>query len=141
MVICDLLSICFTVAFLLELIFSVWMERLNNRYSGRVGNQVPASFRGFISGQKLAEANAYQLDKSRLFIASKIVTNLTLLIIILAGLLPNADAYSINPEIHYIWAGLIFFVGIGILFFVLELPFDYYDTFVFEENTVSTRLI
>ena len=45
-----------------------------------------------------------------------------------------ADSYSINPEIHYIWAGLIFFVSVGTSLFILELPFDYYETFIIEEK-------
>ncbi len=59
---------------------------------------------------------------------------LTLLVTILTGLLPMADSYSVNPEIHYIWAGLIFFVSVGIVLFIMELPFDYYDTFIIEEK-------
>ncbi len=110
------------------------MELLNNRRLQRAGNQVPASFSGFIDSQTLVQANAYQLEKSRLSIGSKTTVNLTLLVIILAGLLPIADKCSINPEIHPVWAGLIFFVAVGLLFFVLELPFDYYNTFVIEEK-------
>jgi STE24 endopeptidase len=130
----NLFSICFTAIYLFELAFCVWIERLNNGRLQRAGNQVPASFRGFINSQTLAQANAYQLEKSRLSIGSKITVNLTLLAIILAGLLPVADKYSIDPEIHYIWAGLVFFVALGLLFFLLGLPFDYYDTFVIEEE-------
>jgi len=116
------------------LAFCIWMERLNNGHLRRSGNEVPPSFREFINAQTLAETNAYQLEKSRLIVIRKSIVNLTLLVVILTGLLPVADSYSVNAKIHYIWAGLVFFAGVGVLFFFLELPFDHYETFVIEER-------
>jgi len=130
----NLLSVCFTAVYLLELVFFLWMEWLNNRHLERAANEVPARFREFIDEETLVRINAYSVDKSRFSALRKTAIGLTLLVIILTGLLPIADSYSISPEIHYIWAGLIFFVSVGILFFILELPFDYYVTFIIEER-------
>jgi STE24 endopeptidase len=130
----NLLSVCFTAVYLLELVFFLWMEWLNNRHLERAANEVPARFREFIDEETLVRINAYSVDKSRFSALRKTAIGLTLLVIILTGILPMADSYSINPEIHYIWAGLIFFVSVSILFFILELPFDYYDTFIIEEK-------
>jgi STE24 endopeptidase len=130
----NLLSICFTAVYLLELVFCLWTEWLNNRHLERAANEVPAPFREFIDEETLARINAYSVDKSRFSGLRKTSMDLTLLVVILTGLLPMADSYSVNPEIHYIWAGLIFFVSVGVLLFITELPFDYYETFIIEEK-------
>jgi hypothetical protein len=89
------------------------MEWLNNRHLERAANEVPAPFREFIDEETLARINAYSIDKSRFSSLRKTTMDLTLLVVILTGLLPMADSHSVNPEIHYIWAGLIFFVSVG----------------------------
>ena len=95
----NLLSICFTAVYLLELVFCLWMEWLNNRHLERAANEVPAPFREFIGEETLARINAYSVDKSRFSGLRKTTMDLTLLVIILTGLLPMADSYSVNPEI------------------------------------------
>lgn len=128
------LSLIFVAVYLFQLLFSLWLERLNRDHLQRAASEVPAPFRGFIDQETLARINAYSVDKSRFSDLRKTTMDLTLLMIILTGLLPMADSYSVNPEIHYIWAGLIFFVSVGVLLFIMELPFDYYETFIIEEK-------
>ena len=128
------LSLIFVAVYLFQLLFSLWLERLNRDHLRRGANEVPAPFREFIDEETLARINAYSVDKSRFSDLRKITTDLALLVVILTGVLPVADRYSFSPEAHYIWAGLIFFVSVGVLFFIFELPFDYYETFVIEEK-------
>jgi STE24 endopeptidase len=128
------LSLIFVAVYLCQFLFSLWLERLNRDHLQRAGTEVPSGFREFIDEETLFRSRAYSVERSRFSDLQKITTDLILLVIILTGLLAVADSYSVDPEIHYIWAGLVFFVGVGLLFFVLELPFDYYDTFVIEEK-------
>ncbi|MGB6064468.1 MAG: M48 family metallopeptidase [Desulfomonilaceae bacterium] len=128
------LSLIFVAAYLFQFLFSLWLERLNRNHLQQSGNEVPAPFKEFVDADTLARINAYSIDKSRLVEIRKITVDFTLLGIVLAGLLPIADSYSLNREVHYIWAGLVFFISVGVLFFVLGLPFDYYNTFVIEEK-------
>jgi len=128
------LSLIFVAVYLFQFLFSLWLERLNRDHLQHSANEVPTPFRGFIDQETLARINAYSVDKSRFSSLRKTTMDLTLLVIIITALLPMADSYSVNPEIHYIWAGLIFFVSVGIVLFIMELPFDYYDTFIIEEK-------
>ena len=128
------LSLIFTAVYLFQFVFSLWLERLNRDHMRSAGKQAPAPFREFIDEATLARINEYSADKSRFSDLRKTVTDLALLIVILTGTLSAVDSYSFNPQVHYIWAGLIFFVSVGILFFIFELPFDYYETFVIEEK-------
>ncbi len=128
------LSLIFVAVYLSQFLFSLWLERLNRNHLQRSGNEVPRPFEEVVDADTLARINAYSVDKSRLFEIRKITVDLTLLAIILTGVLPIADSYSLNPQFHYIWAGLVFFIAVGVLLFMLELPFDYYNTFVIEEK-------
>ncbi|MGO9570825.1 MAG: M48 family metallopeptidase [Desulfomonilaceae bacterium] len=128
------LSLIFVVVYLFQFLFSLWLERLNRDHLQRSGNQVPTRFREFIDKETLARINTYSVVKSRLSDLRKAAMDIALLVIILTGILPMGDSYSVNPEVHYIWAGLIFFVSVGVLLFIIELPFEYYDTFIIEEK-------
>jgi STE24 endopeptidase len=128
------LSLIFVSVYLFQFLFSLWLERLNRDHLQRAAGEVPAPFREFIDEATLARSNAYSVDRSHLSDLRKTTMGLTLLVIILMGLLPIEDSYSVNPENHYIWAGLVFFVSVGIVLFIMELPFDYYDTFIIEEK-------
>jgi STE24 endopeptidase len=128
------LSLIFVGVYLFQLIFSIWLERVNRDHLQRAGNKAPMQFREFIDEETLTRINAYSLKKSHFSDLRKTTIDLVLLAIILSSLLPIADSHSIDPKLHYIWAGLVFFVSVDVLFIVLELPFDYYATFVIEQK-------
>lgn len=128
----NLLSSGFVAIYLAQLAFVVYMELLNRQHAKKMGDAVPDPMRDFIDEEKLAAINAYSLDNSSLFLIRKIVTDLVLLAFILTGFLQWINGLFFS--LHYIAAGLGFFLLVGAIFFVLELPFDYYDTFVLEEK-------
>ncbi len=128
----NLLSFGFVAIYLVQLAFVVYMELLNRRHVKKAGDAVPDSMRDFIDEDKLAAINAYSLENSSLFLVRKIVTDLVLLALILTGSLQWINGFF--SALHYMAAGLAFFLLVGAIFFVLELPFDYYEAFVLEEK-------
>ena len=80
-----LFSVSFLVLYLTQLIFSVWMNRLNQAYIRHKGNQVPRAFRGLIDADKLAQINAYSLDNLQSSTVRKTVGDAVLLLLILSG--------------------------------------------------------
>jgi STE24 endopeptidase len=128
----NLLSFGFVAIYVVQLAFVVYMELLNRRHVKRIGSAVPDSMRDFIDEEKLAAINAYSLGNSSLFLVRKIGSDLLLLGFILTGFLQWVNGSF--SALHYIAAGLAFFLLVGAIFFLLELPFDYYDTFVLEEK-------
>jgi STE24 endopeptidase len=139
-----LFSVSFLVLYLTQLIFSVWMNRLNQAYIRHKGNQVPRAFRGLIDADKLAQINAYSLDNLQSSTVRKTVGDAVLLLLILSGLLSYAEGWLAGFGFPYLVTGILFFAGLATIFFFLGLPFDYHHTFVIEEKygfNRSTRLL
>jgi STE24 endopeptidase len=124
----------FVAIYVLQLIFFVWMERLNRLYRRQAGNEVPDSFEGFIDEEKLARINEYSAENSRAHVIQKVVLDALLLGLILTGFIKSFDFLDVSLGGGIVLSGLAFFAAVGALFFVLELPFSYYDTFVIEEK-------
>jgi STE24 endopeptidase len=131
---CNVVSVVFVAIYLLQLVFSVWMERLNRIQRQRQGNDPPEPFQGFIDREKLARINDYSTENSRVFVIQKVFLDTTLLVLIVGGFLTSFDFLSVSSDGSFVAAGLAFFVLLGAVFFILELPFSYYDTFVIEEK-------
>lgn len=140
----NLLLICFLAVFLLQTCFELCLDQLNLRYLAQKGNHVPHSFQGFVDEAKLSKMNAYTFHKSRVGTVGSLTADFVLLIVILSGFMPALASFLRHASVPYMVAGLLFFLVPGLILYVLELPFDYYDTFVIEEKfgfNRSTRKI
>lgn len=126
--------IAFLLVYLSQSAFSLWMDKLNIDHLKREGNRVPPSFENFIDASKLERIMKYTLDKNHLGIMSGIVSETLLLVILLSGFLPFLEDLFTERSLHTIPAGLLFFLIIGMISTLFELPFDYYHTFVIEEK-------
>jgi STE24 endopeptidase len=130
----DLILTCFVIVYLLQSAFCIWLELLNRRRLARQGGEVPEPMEGYVDRDKLDRINAYAAEKSRVFVVEKITGDIVLLGIIFCGPLHYlADSFSVLG-LPFVWAGVIFFLTLGLVFFLLELPFDYYYTFSVEER-------
>lgn len=130
----NLVSGAFLAVYLSQLLFFLWLERLNRNHLQRFGKHVPELFAGMIEESDLARINAYSLDRSRLFQAQKIIIDFVLLVLIVSGFFPVLDRFCSDAGASYLWAGWIFFLVIGAIVFALDLPFEYFETFVIEEK-------
>src|SRR5208283_5563924 len=112
--------------------FNIWVERINLIHSLRRADKAPAGFEEFIDESKLARASEYARAKTHVGILDEIVSDVTLLMILLSGLLPLILRWSDKLGLSLIAAGLLFFFVPGLIQFLVELPFSYYNTFVVE---------
>jgi STE24 endopeptidase len=128
------ISAVFVAVYLFQLVFSLWLDRLNRKYLAAAGREVPKTFEGFIDQESLSRISDYTIDRSRLFQIRKVVTDILLLGFILLGFFVILDDYGARSVSGYVWSGVIFFMAFGFIFFVLDLPFDYNETFVIEEK-------
>ena len=134
MVTVNYISVAFVAVYLAELAFFLWMERLNRRHLAEVGDNLPPCFEGVIDRDTLARTNAYTVTRSRLATAHKTVSDLILLALILSGAVVGLDGFSAHLGPGDPWSGLVFFLILAAIFWVLDLPWDYYSTFVVEER-------
>ncbi len=130
----NLLLVGFLTVYFLQLIFSLWLEKVNRRHLERQGNHVPKPFEGFIDGQKLFRIVAYTLENSRFASFQQIISDLIFLVILLSGFLPFLDELTRRWGFPFILSGLFFWLVPGFISSVFDLPFDYYHSFVIEEK-------
>ena len=128
------LLFCFLFLYVGQSAFNVCVERLNLIHSLRRADKAPAGFEEFIDESKLARASEYARAKTRVGILDEIVSDVTLLMILLSGLLPLIVRWSDKLGLSLIAAGLLFFFVPGLIQFLVELPFSYYNTFVVEQE-------
>jgi STE24 endopeptidase len=124
----------FLFVYILQTVFSLWLEYLNRNYLKEKGRSVPLVFEGFIDQQKLDRSRDYTLENSRFSVGQELFGEIILLIILLSGFLPFLDRLASGWRLPFVLAGLFFFLVPGIISYVLDLPFDYYNTFVLEEK-------
>lgn len=124
----------FVLVYVAHLAVFVWMEALNRGYVRQCGDRVPEGFQGFVDAERFQRSNAYALENSTLSILHKIVTSAVMLGLILSGGLSAIDRWVAGLGMGYVSSGLAFFLLLGAFFYVLELPWDYYHTFVLEER-------
>ncbi len=128
------LLFCFLFLYVGQSAFNIWVERLNLIHSQRRADKAPAGFEGFIDGSKLARTTQYVRAKTRVGVLEEIVSDVTLLVILLSGFLPLLVRWPDRLGLSLIAAGVLFFFVPGLIHFLVELPFSYYNTFVVEQE-------
>lgn len=128
------LLLIFLAFYFLQVASSLWLEKLNLDHLKRRGNQVPPSFEGFIDESKLSQITAYSIAKSRPGFIHEILTESILLAMILFGFFTGLQQYLLDHRFSYFTCALLFFLAPGLVFYVVDLPFEYHQTFVVEEK-------
>lgn len=124
----------FLAVYLAQTALQQRLESLNRRFSRQQGNAVPASFEGFIDRARLEQISAYTDSRSLLRTLRSLTCDGLLLAIVLSGFLPALERLLEARHIPLLLAGLLFFLVPGLIQAVVELPFDYYQTFIIEER-------
>jgi len=129
-----LIFYAFVFVFIVQLVVALWLEYLNTAQLKKYGDLIPAPFDGYVASEKLSKIQVYSIDNSQFFAISKIATDMLVLALIVTGGLSLFDLYHDRAAETYITAGLVYFFASGLFFYITELPFDYYHTFVLEEK-------
>ncbi len=124
----------FIFVYLLQAVTSFFLEFLNRAHIRAEGHKVPAPFKEILDQSKLEAMKAYTLENSTFSIVRKLIVDSAVLMIIGSGIINHFDVLSSRAAGGFVWSGLAFFYSIGAFLFILELPFDYYHTFVIEQK-------
>ena len=130
----NVVSFSFIAVYLMQLGFCLWMEGLNRGHVRQCGDRVPDGFQDFVDAERFQRSNAYTLENSLVAVVHKTVMSLVLLALVLSGALTGLDRWLSSLGLGYVGSGLVFFLSLAVVFFILDLPWDYYHTFVLEER-------
>ncbi len=130
----NLLFGSFVGLYLLQLVLTIEMERLNRDHQQKQGVRVPEGFEDFLDEQKMKQTIAYSGERSRFGSIHLAFFELFFLGLILCGFFPFLDNLLTRPSWNLVFTGLLFFIIPGFLNALLDLPFDYYQAFVLEEK-------
>jgi STE24 endopeptidase len=115
-------------------LLDLWLERLNQGSVRANLHAVPGEFAGYVDAGLMTRSASYSLARSRVGMIAEVVSQAALLGLILSGVLGALEMRLSAWGLHGIWSGLAFFLVPGVLFYLLRLPFSYYQTFVLEEK-------
>jgi STE24 endopeptidase len=140
----------FLFFFFLEFIVEFVLNELNLRYVRRRADEgaLPEYFRDRISPEEYRRSVEYTLAKGRFQRWSSVYHAAVVLAILFSGALPALDHWSRELGAAFPPAfkapGILFCLGVGLLFSLLSLPTGLYATFVLEErfgfNKTSLKL-
>ena len=128
----------FTVIFLLALVSAVsirvWLATRHIRYVHTHRNSVPENFSSQISLDAHQKAADYTCAKTRLNYANICLDTVLLLILTLGGGLNALNSFWSNWFSAPLLQGMIFILGTVLLMGLVEIPINYYRTFVIEKK-------
>ena len=130
----NILFSSFVGLYLLQLVLTLEMERLNRDHQQKQGVRVPEGFEDFLDEQKMKQTIAYSGERSRFGSIHLAFFELFFLGLILCGFFPFLDNLLTRLSWNLVFTGLLFFIIPGFLNALLDLPFDYYQAFVLEEK-------
>ena len=117
---------------------------LNLGHLKRHGRKVPDEFAGVVDADTLRKAAEYTVARDRLGMVEGLAGNLFVLVFFFGGLLPLYDGWISGGGGNFFLSGWIFFAGLFLLQYLLDVPFSLYRTFVIENrfgfNTMTVRL-
>lgn len=124
--------LAYIAIYLFTLALNLTTDRINLKYLGKYGKKVPDAFEDMIDEKELQKINRYTIDNIRFKLVQTGFAKFFFLFIILSGILPWLSESL--AQTHFLPAGLIFFAFLGLISSVVDLPFDYYHSFVIEDR-------
>ncbi len=132
------------IVYLLVLAAEYWLEALNIRHLKRHGDKVPPEFAGAVDQQVLRRTTAYTLERNRLGLVESLLDNGLLVLFLFGGLVPVYDRWIGSLTGSFVFAGLLYVLGLQLVKGAFGIPFSLYRNFRVENrygfNTLTLRL-
>lgn len=120
------------LAFLVfEFIFSKILGYLNAK---SWKEELPIEVNDLYDKEKFEKAKNYANENGKIGLISGLISFCLFLLALLFGWFGVLDQWIHSISTHYIFSSLLFFGVLGLISFVINLPFSYYSTFVIEEK-------
>lgn len=120
------------IAFIIiEFVVERWVSKLN---AGCFGKPIPDVLSGVFDADKYAKQQSYSLTNYRFGVLTASFSVVVSLVALFFGLYGWLDTYLRVWIAQEVWLCLAFFGVIMLVNTILDIPFDYYRTFVIEEK-------
>lgn len=120
------------IAFIIvEFVIERWVSKLN---AGWFGKPIPDVLSGVFDADKYAKQQSYSLTNYRFGVLTVSFSVVVSLVALFFGLYGWLDTYLRVWIAQEVWLCLAFFGVIMLVNTILDIPFDYYRTFVIEEK-------
>lgn len=120
------------IAFIIiEFVIERWVSKLN---AGWFGKPIPDVLTGVFDADKYAKQQSYSLTNYRFGVLTSSFSVVVSLVALFFGLYGWLDTYLRVWIEQEVWLCLAFFGVIMLVNTILDIPFDYYRTFVIEEK-------
>ncbi len=120
------------IAFIIiEFVVERWVSKLN---AGWFGKPIPDVLTGVFDADKYAKQQSYSLTNYRFGVLTASFSVVVSLVALFFGLYGWLDTYLRVWIAQEVWLCLAFFGVIMLVNTILDIPFDYYRTFVIEEK-------
>jgi STE24 endopeptidase len=121
----------FLTSYLLTVVTGLALSWLNMTYQKRWSRQM-AEFLEKLDPNLLQQTMAYSSAKTRIGMAKTFLHATLLTIFVFGPWLALVDAWISGISESFVITGLIFFLGLALVNLALDIPFDFYRTFVLE---------
>ncbi|HEY5956111.1 MAG TPA: M48 family metallopeptidase, partial [Polyangiaceae bacterium] len=135
-----MLVIYLLVGYLATIVLRAMLELLNMRERRRHANAAPPELSDCIDSATLGRSIAYSDDRTRLGFIQLASRSVVVIAFLFGGGLRAVDEWLTESMGRGIAQGVCLFVGLHIATTVLELPFDYFETFRIEERHGFNRM-
>ncbi|MEW6520381.1 MAG: M48 family metallopeptidase [Thermodesulfobacteriota bacterium] len=107
---------------------------VNLRHIRQYGHLVPAGFAGFVDDRTLSRMRDYTVDHGRIDLLSSALDLIITIVFLFGGVLNWYNSWLTGLAWPPLVTGISFFLFLSYASFLLQIPFDLYNTFVIEEK-------
>ncbi len=122
----------FIVFFILEFAFNTFLTIINIRHTSRSIDNIPEDFRGYIDPDTYRKSVQYTVEKGIFSLVSGTFHSAVILVMVLTGFFGVLDDAVMRLTGNLYIEGIIYIGILSFIFYVLNLPFSIYSTFVLE---------
>jgi STE24 endopeptidase len=130
----NLFLLLFAFFYFAEQTISFGLTRLNMRHLDRHKEEPPEYFRDKITPPEYQKSIQYTQDKTRLDLLASVVGIPIFWGMLVGGVFGRLDQWSRQWASGTILPGLLFLAAMGVIFYLLSLPFKLYSTFIIEQR-------
>ncbi|MCL2882823.1 MAG: M48 family metallopeptidase [Coriobacteriia bacterium] len=127
-------NVLFWIIIAIVIVSFAWDQILTALNRSRMSDTLPPELAGIYEPQEYARQQQYQRANSRFATLSSTFTTVLMLVVLMIGAAGWLYGRLQHLTTHYLLLPLLFFGIIFLVITLLDMPFDYYDTFTIEER-------